>query len=128
MTGNDHSHPIQIGAASLVRPYVITNGRDLPDDSQFTLTTLVTAVAGRHEGQTQLSPEERHLLAICGGGYLSVAELAAHTRLPIGVVKILLSALAERGYLIARAPVPRAQLADPELLREVLHGLQAHFG
>lgn len=32
---------------------------------------------------------------MCSGGYLSVAELAGHTQLPLGVLKILLSSLAE---------------------------------
>ncbi|WP_418958913.1 DUF742 domain-containing protein [Streptomyces tritici] len=116
-------------AAELVRPYVITKGRGLPDDTQLSLITLVTAAP--EEGTqrpTRLSPEEQRLLDICSAGYLSVAEIAGHTRLPLGVVKILLASLTEGGYLLTRAPVARAPLADREILEEVLNGLRRKFG
>lgn len=115
-------------AAELVRPYVITKGRGLPDEEQLSLVTLVTASADREQRPTRLSPEEQSMLDLCSAGYLSVAEVAGHTRLPIGVVRILLSALTEGGYLITRPPVQRAALADREILEEVLNGLRAKFG
>ncbi|POX54747.1 DUF742 domain-containing protein [Streptomyces sp. Ru71] len=115
-------------AAPLVRPYVITKGRGLPDDEQLSLITLVTAAPEEGQRPTRLSPEEQRLLDICSAGYLSVAEIAGHTRLPLGVVRILLAALAEGGYLITRPPVARAPLADREILEEVLNGLRAKFG
>ncbi|MFF9016860.1 DUF742 domain-containing protein [Streptomyces sp. NPDC014870] len=115
-------------AAELVRPYVITKGRGLPDEEQLSLVTLVTASADHQQRPTRLSPEEQSLLDLCTAGYLSVAEVAGHTRLPIGVVRILLSALAEGGYLITRPPVQRAALADRDILEEVLNGLRAKFG
>ncbi|MEU6948095.1 DUF742 domain-containing protein [Streptomyces sp. NPDC046316] len=116
-------------AAELVRPYVITKGRGLPDEEQLSLVTLVTAAEeGQQRRPTRLSPEEQSLLDLCTAGYLSVAEVAGHTRLPIGVVRILLSALDEGGYLITRPPVQRAALADRDILEEVLNGLRAKFG
>jgi hypothetical protein len=115
-------------APELVRPYVITKGRGLPDDEQFSLITLVTATVEQGQRPSRLSPEEQRLLDICSAGYLSVAEVAGHTRLPLGVVRIVLAALAESGYLITRPPVARAALADKELLEEVLNGLRAKFG
>ncbi|WP_431782207.1 DUF742 domain-containing protein [Streptomyces chumphonensis] len=115
-------------AAELVRPYVITDGRGLPEDDRFSLITLVTASADHEQRMARLSPEKRAVLELCGGGYLSVAEIAGHMRLPVGVVKILLSDLADGGYLVTRAPAPRATLVDRQLLQEVLDGLQARFG
>ncbi|MCX5197386.1 DUF742 domain-containing protein [Streptomyces sp. NBC_00249] len=125
MSGFDELEP---GSADLVRPYVITKGRGLPDEEQLSLITLVTAAGDQQQRPTQLSPEEQGLLALCTAGYLSVAEIAGHTRLPMGVVKILLSALTERGYLITRPPVQRAPLADRRILEEVLNGLRTKFG
>ena len=125
MTGFDEREP---EAAELVRPYVITKGRGLPDEAKLSLITLVTAVSDEQQRPTRLSPEEQGLLELCGAGYLSVAEIAGHTRLPLGVVKILLSALTEGGYLITRPPVQRAPLADRQILEEVLNGLRAKFG
>jgi DNA-directed RNA polymerase specialized sigma24 family protein len=112
-------------AGELVRPYVITRGRDLPDEDEFALITLVTASTDEQQRPQRLSPEEQQILEMCSSGYLSVAEIAAHSQLPLGVVKVLLSSLAEGGYLVTRAPVPSARLATKSLLQEVLDGLKA---
>ncbi|MEU6852537.1 DUF742 domain-containing protein [Actinacidiphila alni] len=118
---------LELEATELVRPYVITNGRELPGDNTFTMITLV-AVSDEAPRARVLDPEKLRVMELCAGGFLAVAEIAAHTGLPMGVVKILLSDLVEDGYLLARAPVPRAQLVERELLEEVLHGLRARFG
>ncbi|MFD7710347.1 DUF742 domain-containing protein [Streptomyces sp. NPDC059785] len=128
---SDHDLPepeSEFEAAELVRPYVITGGRELPADDQFTLITLVTTASDQQQRPTRLSPEEQQLMEMCSGGYLSVAEIAGHARLPLGVIKVLLSSLAEGGYLVTRAPVPQARLADVQLLQEVLDGLHARLG
>ncbi|MFR9794800.1 DUF742 domain-containing protein [Streptomyces sp. MS06] len=125
MTGTGEWQP---EAAELVRPYVITKGRGLPDEQQLSLITLVTAAPDQGQRRTRLSPEEQRLLDLCSAGYLSVAEIAGHTRLPLGVVKILLAALTEGGQVITRPPVARAPLADRQILEEVLNGLRAKFG
>jgi hypothetical protein len=114
-------------APQLVRPYVITNGRSLLDDHEFSLITLVTAAQDVPRTE-HLDPEKRLLMGLCAGGHLSVAEIVGHTRLPVGVVKILLSDLAESGYLITRAPIPPAKLVERHILEEVLSGLQSRFG
>lgn len=111
----------------LVRPYVITNGRELPENDTFSLITLVT-VAVDEPAPRNASPEKRKLWDLCSGGYLSVAEITGHMQMPIGIVKILLVDLAEDGHLLTRAAPPPAQLVETHILREVLHGLQARFG
>lgn len=113
-------------SADLVRPYVITNGRGLPDNDQFNLITLVTT--SDLPRPSQIDPEKRAVLDLCSGGLLSVAEIAGHMKLPIGIVKVLMSDLSADGFLVVRAPVPPAQLVDVSLLQEVLNGLQARFG
>ncbi len=113
----------------LVRSYVITKGRGLPDDEQLSLISLVTVSdAQQQRPSRRLTPEEQGLLELCEAGYLTVAELAGHTRLPLGVVRILLSGLTEGGFVIVRPPVERASLVDARILEEVLNGLQAKFG
>lgn len=111
----------------LVRPYVITDGRGLPEDDRFELITLVTAAADRLPSGP-LDPEKRSLLELCSGGFLSVAEIAGHLHLPLGIIKVLLSDLLADGFLVTRRPVPPAQLVDISVLQEVLDGLQARFG
>ncbi|WP_078911073.1 DUF742 domain-containing protein [Streptomyces sp. NRRL WC-3742] len=112
-----------------MRSYVITKGRGLPDDEQLSLISLVTVSdAQQQRPSRRLTPEEQGLLELCEAGYLTVAELAGHTRLPLGVVRILLSGLTEGGFVIVRPPVERASLVDARILEEVLNGLQAKFG
>ncbi|MFF2525262.1 DUF742 domain-containing protein [Streptomyces liangshanensis] len=111
----------------LVRPYVITNGRELLDDNDFSLITLIT-VSENAPQNGFLDPEKRRLMELCSGGFLSVAEIAGHTHLPVGVVKILLHDLTAEGYLYTRAPIPPAKRVDRQILEEVLNGLQARFG
>ncbi|MDQ0987979.1 DUF742 domain-containing protein [Streptomyces sp. V2I9] len=126
MTDPGRTEPeIETEAAALVRPYVITRGRDLPDEDKLSLITLVTTATDERQRPQRLSPEERQVLEMCASGYLSVAEIAAHSQLPLGVVKVLLSSLTEGGYLLTRAPVPAARLANRTLLQEVLDGLKA---
>ncbi|MFB7708831.1 DUF742 domain-containing protein [Streptomyces sp. NPDC056105] len=126
MTDPGRTEPeFETEAGALVRPYVITRGRDLLDDNEFTLITLVTTATDERQRPQRLSPEEQQVLEMCSSGYLSVAEIAAHSQLPLGVVKVLLSSLAEGGYLITRAQVPPARIAHTTLLQEVLDGLRA---
>ncbi|MFC9324194.1 DUF742 domain-containing protein [Kitasatospora sp. NPDC057015] len=118
----------ELSAGGLVRAYIITKGRGLPDDDQLSLITLLTAAPEQGQQSLRLTPEEQRLLDICSAGYLSVAEIAGHTRLPLGVVRIVLAGLTEGGHLVTRPPVPRARRADREILQEVLNGLYTKFG
>ncbi|MEU9187284.1 DUF742 domain-containing protein [Streptomyces sp. NPDC048484] len=127
MTDSSRSEP-EPEAGELVRPYVITRGRTLPTENEFSLITLITTATDQRQRPQRLSPEEQQVLEMCSSGYLSVAEIAAHSQHPLGVVKVLLSSLAEGGYLITRAPVPSASLADRNLLQEVLDGLRTLSG
>ncbi|MFF8883543.1 DUF742 domain-containing protein [Streptomyces flaveolus] len=106
----------------LVRPYVVTEGRALPTRNTFDLVTMVTAA---HTTTSGLAPEKRRAVQLCTGGFLSVAEVAAHLDLPVSVVKVLLSDLVDSGHMTARAPVPRAELPEARVLQEVLDGLRA---
>ncbi|MFE3200497.1 DUF742 domain-containing protein [Embleya sp. NPDC055664] len=109
-------------AADLVRPYVITRGRGHPTRKGLDLVSLVIALPG-DESPHILDPESTRLLALCRGGILSVAEVAGHLALPIGVVKVLLSDLMDTGLVATRRPIPSAELPKTQLLQEVLDGL-----
>lgn len=111
----------------LVRAYVITSGHSLPTDNTYTMTSLVVASPGAAEAR-HVVPEARQILRLVSGGHLSVVEVAGHTRLPLGVVRILLAQLEESGLIRARPPVPRAESPDRDLLNAVLIGLKARLG
>ncbi|AEW99457.1 DUF742 domain-containing protein [Streptantibioticus cattleyicolor] len=124
MTDSGEEQPVTGG---FVRSYVITGGRSLPAADAFSLVTLVTVAPDREE-PPRLGPEARAIWELCSGGYLSVAEVAAHLELPVGVVRLLLTDLHEQGHLLHRAPPPPAQAVDRTIIEKVLHGLERRFG
>lgn len=84
---------------------------------------MITAQEGASTATRTLAPESRTVMDLIADGYLSVAEVAAHTRLPLGIVRILLAQMAEDGLIHVRNPVPHAERHDPVLLTAVLDGL-----
>ncbi|MEU7380693.1 MULTISPECIES: DUF742 domain-containing protein [unclassified Streptomyces] len=114
--------------SALVPLFVVTNGRSLPPDHAYERTTLVSAEDGVSAAGRMLSPEAGQVLEMVTDGFLSVAEVAAHTHLPLGIVRILLAELEDGGLIITRKPVPRAERVDREILSAVLDGLKARFG
>ncbi|MFJ4623717.1 DUF742 domain-containing protein [Streptomyces sp. NPDC088812] len=115
-------------AGPLVRPYAVTGGRTRPGPTgvRFDLIALVALDAGAPEADgAGLGPEHRALIGLCRAETQSVAELAAGCALPVGVVRVLLGDLLERGCVTVNRPVPPAQLPDERILREVIDGLRA---
>jgi Protein of unknown function (DUF742). len=70
-----------------------------------------------------LGPEHTTALGLCHGP-TSVAEIAAHLRLPAVVTKVLLSDLVDCGALTARQPRHHHDSTDRSLLEAVLDGLR----
>ncbi|MFF3851184.1 DUF742 domain-containing protein [Streptomyces sp. NPDC002328] len=118
-------------AGPLVRPYAMTGGRTKPGPTgvRFDLIALVTLDPGAPGSPaadgTGLGPEHRTLVDLCHAETQSVAELAAGSDLPVGVVRVLLGDLLELGRVRVSRPVPPAQLPDERILREVIAGLRA---
>jgi hypothetical protein len=116
--------PLDRHGRALVRPHVVTGGRAHPTRNIFDVVTLIIATGDRPVG---LSPEKRRVVELCQGGALSVAEVAAHLELPIGVTKVLLSDLVDDGHITTRAAAPEPGLPDRRILQEVLDGLRARL-
>lgn len=115
-------------AGPLVRPYAMTGGRTQPGPTgvRFDLIALVTLETDAPgDDDALLGPEHRNLIDLCRAETQSVAELAADTDLPVGVVRVLLGDLLERGRVTVSRPVPPAQLPDERILHEVIAGLRA---
>lgn len=110
--------------APLVPFFVMAKGRVLPRESEYEHTTMVSAQVAAAATVRTLAPEAHVVMDLLADGYLSVAEVAAHTQLPLGIVRILLAQMAEDGLIHVRKPVPHAERHDPALLTAVLHGLQ----
>ncbi|MFD9244619.1 DUF742 domain-containing protein [Streptomyces sp. NPDC059556] len=107
-------------AGRLIRPYAVSGGRTRPTIA-LDLLSLVTATGS--SPRTSLGPEHSLALELCDGP-TSVAEIAAHLRLPAVVTKVLLSDLLDCGALTARAPGFHDNPTDRSLLEAVLDGLR----
>ncbi|MFF5307971.1 DUF742 domain-containing protein [Streptomyces massasporeus] len=109
----------------LVRSYVVTDGRAHPTRNTLDLVTLL--IATDDLPLTGLNPEKRRLTELCRPGALSVAEVAGHLSLPVGVAKVLIADLMDSGHIVTRAPIPAARPTDARILQEVLDGLRARL-
>ncbi|MER6462072.1 DUF742 domain-containing protein [Streptomyces sp. NPDC001288] len=109
-------------------PQAKPSGRPRTPEHPCERTAPVFAAEGTREVARTRSPEARQVLDPTSGGSLSVAERAAHTHLPPGLVRILVAQLTESGLITVRKPIPHAERADRELLTTVLDGLEARFG
>ncbi|OIV38286.1 multi-component regulatory system-3 [Mangrovactinospora gilvigrisea] len=122
MTAPDNDPWVDDDAGRLVRPYAISNGRTRPA-TRLDLITLVMATGSSPRG-VDLGPDHNSALRLCRGP-MSVAEIAAHLRLPAVVAKVLLADLVECGALIARAPeLVTATPVNRPVLEAVLDGLR----
>ena len=108
-------------AGPVVRPYALTRGRTRPSGERIDLIDMVRGVqvVGLN---LRLTPEQARVLASCQIP-LALVELAADLGLPIGVVRILVSDLRERGLVTIHRARP-AGVSDLTILRQVADGLR----
>ena len=83
-------------SGDFVRPFVITGGRTRPPDRRLQVETVVAATGER--GEVELAFESASILELCSYP-LSIAELGARLRLPVGVVRVLVGDLVAEGLL-----------------------------
>ncbi|WLQ39245.1 DUF742 domain-containing protein [Streptomyces laculatispora] len=107
-------------AGRLIRPYTVSGGRTRPT-TVLDLLSLVMATGTAP--QVHLGPEHSVALELCDGP-TSVAEIAAHLRLPAVVTKVLLSDLVDCGAVTAHPPAFHDMPTDRSLLEAVLDGLR----
>ena len=122
MRGADAELRFDDDAGALVRPYTVTGGRTRPA-TEFHLITLVAAT-GRVV--PDVTPEHARILRVCQRP-ASVAEISAHLRLPVAVIKILLADLLGWRAVVTRAPVNFPDFARPDrhVLEAVIDALRA---
>jgi len=111
----------------VVRPYAVTGGRTEPGDGGV-LDLLAVVVVGRRavtsRDAEQLGPEHRRILALCQQP-VTVADVAADTGLPVGVVRVLIADLTTQGAVVVVRQRAAGQQADNNMLQEILNGLRA---
>lgn len=110
---------------SLVRPYALVRGRTRTGASAA-IPVEAIVVTEAEAGGTEQVLERLAIVRRCRQPH-SVAEVSAHLRLPVGVVRVLVADLAAEGLVHVNLPLdPRADgVVDRTLLERVLAGLEA---
>jgi Protein of unknown function (DUF742) len=111
------------GRPRLARPYMIAGGRTKAVGAQFALEALVWRTPQGERRLPSVQFEHRDLLLLSSEP-VSIAELAARLRVPVGVAGALIEDLADEGLVTITEPVCNERI-DIELLERVLHGLRA---
>jgi hypothetical protein len=110
-------------ANRVVRPYAITGGRLRLDQDEIEVEALVTTTSMGANAR-QLSFERRSIAMLCRD-VLSIAEIAARLRLPLGVVRLLVSDMADQHLVEVHRPARfDDRPPDLSLLERVLYGLR----
>ncbi|WBB79197.1 DUF742 domain-containing protein [Micromonospora sp. WMMD882] len=109
---------------ALVRPYAVTRGRTEPRREialEAVMTASPTAVA-----ESRFAGHDKHRIAtICEGRAQSLAEIAAYTRMPLGVARVLVADMVAEGLLTLHTAAPAEAYEERmELLERVLSGLR----
>jgi hypothetical protein len=109
-------------AGPVVRPYALTGGLTRPIGEAIDLLALVSSSEITSFEDMLLEPEYLEVMRQCRQPK-PVADLASDLDLPLGVVRILLSDMRERGLIIIRPPA-RNRLTDPQVLKDVADALR----
>ncbi|HZG06752.1 MAG TPA: DUF742 domain-containing protein [Streptomyces sp.] len=122
--------PLPAGGPARVRPYSLTGGRTR-FGHVLLVETLVAAIEAPGERRELTSgglrdrvmPEMRAIVELCRR-MRSVAEVAALLRMPLGVVRVLLSDLADQGLIRVYGTGYAGDRPDRAVLERVLSGLR----
>jgi hypothetical protein len=108
----------------LIRPYTVTRGRTEPTGDIAIEAVLVTTARGRQEAA--FAGRDKHMIAdLCNGRALSLAEIASHIEVPLGVARVLVADMATEGMLTLHTASGDENYEERlELLEKVLSGLR----
>lgn len=115
--------------ARTVRPYAVTGGR-VKSRSDLPLEALIELMPGA-VASTGLPPERKAILHHAAAGFISIAELSALLHLPIGVIRILVSDLADQQFIRVHSAQPvevhtgESPALSLSVLESVLNGISA---
>jgi uncharacterized protein DUF742 len=109
-------------AGPVVRPYAVTRGRTRSRGRPLDLIAVVVGGVPSTADRMWLEPEHLRLLARCRRP-ITIADLASDSSLPLGVVRVLLGDLRDRGLATVSAPAPSDYVRDEAVLRMVLDEL-----
>ena len=105
----------------LARPYAVVGGRTTPALPDLRIEAQVVRTPAGLRSLPDAVFERREILLLCAEP-VSVAELAARLRVPLGVARVLVADAAADGGV--RVDIPDDAPLSVELLQRVLDGLR----
>jgi hypothetical protein len=107
----------------VVPVYAVTGGRTRSAGRDLPVESLVTAT-DRWAGDLQ---KEYRVIIDTAVSPVSLVEIGALLQVPVGVARVLVSDLADAGYLVVHAPAPSDATGrpTPAVLTRLLEGLRA---
>ncbi|HWS56947.1 MAG TPA: DUF742 domain-containing protein [Actinotalea sp.] len=123
-----HREPVE--DARPVRPYAVTGGRVRAASVDLPLEALVESLPAAASARG-LPPEKRAILQHAAHTFVSVAELSALLRLPLGVVRVLVTDLADAQLVRVHTSAPlgvhtgQSPALSLSVLESVLNGISA---
>ncbi|TQM35053.1 DUF742 domain-containing protein [Pseudonocardia cypriaca] len=108
----------------VVPVYALTGGRTRSSTgAELPVETLVTVTPAGHRAD-ELHLEYRATVELAARP-ISVVEIGAALRVPVGVARVLVSDLVDAGYLAVHLPPSVDGSPAPEILERLLEGLRA---
>ena len=109
---------------ALVRPYAVTRGRTEPQRDIPIEAVLVASQAAVQEAR--FAGHDKYRIAVmCEPRALSLAEIAAYSRLPLGVARVLVADMVTDALLSLHSAAPKEGFSERmDLLERVLSGLR----
>ena len=110
---------------NLVRPYAMTRGRTEPTREIAIEAVMLTMQRGVEE--SRYAGRDRHLIAsLCNGRAHSLAEIAVHMRVPLGIARVLVADMITEGILTLYEPLDASDTEERiNILERVLVGLRS---
>lgn len=106
----------------VLRPFIITGGRTRPVDDRLRMETLVTAAPAALVAP--LGFERGQIVRLCQRP-LSVAEVSAALKVPIGVARVLIADLVSERLLVPHAHVTLGEVPSRDLLERIRDGVRS---
>lgn len=103
----------------LLRPYVLTGGRTRATGEDLDIETIVSTAS--HVAPSELNLESERIAVLCKEP-CSIAELASHLDLPLGVARFLASEMVTAGTLTKHELTNNS---DNALIEKLIRGVRA---
>ena len=107
-----------------VRQFALTQGRAHSIGRDLPLDTIVTVTDGGLEAAERLDGEEAVIIDLCRRP-LSIAEIAVHTDVHLGIARVLVSDMASNSLVCVSTSDFGAEGPDLTTLERLLDDLQA---